>query len=241
MYKSAQILLRPFAALYEGITRLRNYLYDQRIMQSRSFELPVIAVGNLTVGGTGKTPHVEYLLRLLQQYKVATLSRGYKRQSKGFILADAQATPSLIGDEPYQYFADFKDVKVAVCEKRVKGIEELRTKVPDLQVVVLDDAMQHRPVQPSLNMLITDINRPFYKDLVLPAGRLRESRSGANRADIIVVSKCAPGMDEQAMAQVKHQVYKYTAADVPVFSPHLLMANQWLSALPKRWLQKLCC
>ncbi|GHA58669.1 tetraacyldisaccharide 4'-kinase [Pontibacter akesuensis] len=217
MQKTAQILFRPFSQLYGGITRLRNYLYDQRLLASTRFGLPVLAVGNLTVGGTGKTPHVEYLLRLLQPYKVATLSRGYKRQSKGFILADAQATPAIIGDEPYQYHADFKEVAVAVCEQRVKGIAELQARVPELDVIVLDDAMQHRPVQPSLNILISDFNRPFYKDFVLPAGRLREPRSGAKRADAVIVSKCPPMLNQQEQEKIKQQVARYTSAGVPVF------------------------
>ncbi|WP_299760614.1 tetraacyldisaccharide 4'-kinase [uncultured Pontibacter sp.] len=217
MHNYLHIPLWPFSQLYGGIMRLRNLGYDKGILASQSFRLPVIAVGNLAVGGTGKTPHVEYLLRLLHTYKLATLSRGYKRHSKGFILADASSSAALLGDEPFQYFLDFKDVAVAVCEDRVKGIELLQERLPELEIVVLDDAMQHRPVQPSLNILITDFNRPFYKDYVLPAGRLREPRNGAKRADAIIVSKCPADLKAQEMAQIKEQVLQYTLAGTPVF------------------------
>ncbi|OKL41455.1 tetraacyldisaccharide 4'-kinase [Pontibacter flavimaris] len=217
MHNYLHIPLWPFSQLYGGIMRLRNLGYDKGLLPSRQFDLPVIAVGNLTVGGTGKTPHVEYLMRLLQSYKVATLSRGYKRQSKGFILADASSTAAILGDEPFQYHADFKDVNVAVCEDRVKGLEQLQQLVPELEVVVLDDAMQHRPVQPSLNLLITDYNRPFYKDYVLPAGRLREPRSGAKRADAVIVSKCLQSISTKEREQMVGQVQRYTSPGTPVF------------------------
>ncbi|GAB3531624.1 tetraacyldisaccharide 4'-kinase [Pontibacter brevis] len=192
-------------------------MYDKGTLASTSFELPVIAVGNLTVGGTGKTPHVEYLLRLLQDYKVATLSRGYKRRSKGFILADKQSTAAVLGDEPFQYHRDFPGVAVAVSEDRVAGIQKLQQLVPDVAVVVLDDAMQHRPVQPSLNLLITDYLRPFYHDFVLPAGLLREPRQGAARADAVIVSKCPQKLTLQEQSKIEKQVQKYTAPDTPVF------------------------
>ncbi|AKD04760.1 tetraacyldisaccharide 4'-kinase [Pontibacter korlensis] len=217
MQKYLHIPLWPFSQLYSGIMRLRNLGYDKGLMTSRSFDLPVIAVGNLTVGGTGKTPHVEYLLRLLHNYKVATLSRGYKRHSKGFILADKDTSAAKIGDEPFQYHLDFKDVAVAVCEDRVKGIDELQKQLEKLEVVVLDDAMQHRPVQPSLNILITDHNRPFYKDYVLPAGRLREPRTGARRADIVIVSKCPASISTEEQRAVQQQVEQYTSPGTPIF------------------------
>jgi tetraacyldisaccharide 4'-kinase len=217
MHNYLHIPLWPFSQLYGGIMQLRNLAYDKELIASRQFSLPVIAVGNLTVGGTGKTPHVEYLLRLLQSYKVATLSRGYKRQSKGFILADASSTAAIFGDEPFQYHLDFKDVAVAVCEDRVKGLEQLQQLVPGLEVVVLDDAMQHRPVRPSLNLLITDYNRPFYKDYVLPAGRLREPRGGAKRADAVIVSKCPQNISIKEREQIVGQVQRYTSPGTPIF------------------------
>ncbi|MCC9138243.1 tetraacyldisaccharide 4'-kinase [Pontibacter silvestris] len=197
---------------------LRNFLYDKGLLESQGFNLPVIVVGNLTVGGTGKTPHVEYLLRLFNVYKsIATLSRGYKRNTRGFVLADVSATAATIGDEPFQYYQDHPNVHVAVCEDRVKGIEQLQHLFPELNLVILDDAMQHRPVQPSFNILITDYNRLFYKDYVMPAGLLREPRKGANRADAVVVSKCPPNMDKGEMQRIKDNICKYTKPDTPVF------------------------
>lgn len=210
-------MLWPFSLLYGGVTLVRNKLYEQNIMPTRRFSLPVIAVGNLTVGGTGKTPHVEYLLRLLQSYKVATLSRGYKRQSKGFLLADSESTAEILGDEPFQYHRDFPGVAVAVSEDRVAGIEKIQQLVPVVEVVVLDDAMQHRPVQPSLNIMLTDYNRPFYEDLVLPAGLLREPRQGASRADAVIVSKCPPQLKPEQQAVIKKMIEKYAATGTPVF------------------------
>lgn len=196
---------------------LRNFLYDQNVLASKHFAIPVIAVGNLTVGGTGKTPHVEYLLRLLQDYQTATLSRGYKRKSKGFVLADETASAASLGDEPFQYYRDFPGVMVAVSESRVAGIENLQKLRQELEVVVLDDAMQHRPVQPSLNILLTDYSRLFYKDRVLPAGLLREPRQGARRADLIVVSKCPAGMGEEEQQAIRRQISRYSRPAVPVF------------------------
>lgn len=212
-----KLLLWPFAALYGGVTALRNTAYNKGWFASRKFHVPVIAVGNLTVGGTGKTPHVEYLLRLLRSYTVATLSRGYKRSTSGYILADEQATAATIGDEPYQYHQDFPDVLVAVSEKRVVGVEELLKHNRTPEVIVLDDAMQHRAIQPSLNLLLTDYNRLFYKDHILPAGLLRESRTGARRADAIVVTKCPTTLHEGEMQHIVKNIHKYSRRTAPVF------------------------
>lgn len=212
-----RLLLWPFSLLYGGIMHLRNLLYDKGILASRRFAIPVIAVGNLTVGGTGKTPHVEYLMRLLHAHSVAVLSRGYKRKSKGFVLADSHATAATLGDEPFQYHRDFEDVTVAVCESRVEGIDKLQATQPALDVVVLDDAMQHRPVRPSLLIMLTDYNRPFYKDYVLPAGLLREPKSGAERADIIVVSKCPSELSSDSKKEIEGRIRQYSRPGIPVF------------------------
>ena len=186
-------LLLPFTLLYGSIVWLRNRLYDVGFMSSVSFDIPVIAVGNLSVGGTGKTPHIEYLIRLLQyEYKVATMSRGYKRKTRGFLLADAATNAVKIGDEPMQYHLKFPELVVSVAEDRMTGIPSLLMRRPEVEVVLLDDAYQHRSVKPGLNILITDFSRPFYADYILPYGRLREGRMAYKRADIIVVSKC-PG------------------------------------------------
>jgi len=217
MVKYLKMLLWPFSLLYGGVMQVRNTLYDKAILTSERFAIPVIAVGNLTVGGTGKTPHVEYLLRLLHHYKAATLSRGYKRKTKGFILANAQATAASLGDEPYQYYRDFPGVAVAVSEGRVLGVKKLQELVPDVEVVVLDDAMQHRPIQPSLNLLLTDYKRPFYNDFVLPAGLLREPRSGAARADAIIVSKCPAQLPLLRQQEIVACVRKYSRRKIPVF------------------------
>lgn len=210
-------LLWPFSLLYGAIMQLRNWLYDKGWLASKRFPIPVVTVGNLTVGGTGKTPHVEYLLRLLNGYSLAVLSRGYKRKSKGFVLANESATAELLGDEPYQYHRDFPGVTVAVSENRPLGIEKLLQLRPDLQVILLDDAMQHRPVTPSLSIMITDYNRLFYKDLVLPAGLLREPRSGAKRADVIIVSKCPQQLAETEMKQIARRVREYAKPETAVF------------------------
>lgn len=217
MVKYIKMLLWPFSLLYGGVMQVRNTLYDKAILSSERFAIPVIAVGNLTVGGTGKTPHVEYLLRLLHNYKVATLSRGYKRKTNGFILADGQATAASLGDEPYQYYRDFPGVTVAVSEGRVPGVQKLQVLVPEVEVVVLDDAMQHRPIQPSLNLLLTDYKRPFYNDFVLPAGLLREPRSGAARADAIIVSKCPAQLPLLRQQEIVAYIRKYSRRKTHVF------------------------
>lgn len=210
-------LLWPFSILYGGILLLRNLLYDKGWLASGRFDLPVISVGNLTVGGTGKTPHVEYLLRLLTDKRTAVLSRGYRRKSKGFVLADDKATAHTLGDEPFQYYRDFPDVTVAVCESRPAGIAQLLKLKTAPEVVILDDAMQHRPVSPSLNLMLTDYGRPFYKDHVLPTGLLREPRQGARRADAIIVTKCPSTLASDEMMRIDKRIRRYSRPDTPVF------------------------
>jgi tetraacyldisaccharide 4'-kinase len=196
-------LLYPLSFLYGGIVWLRNKLYDAGVLSSVSFSVPVICVGNLSTGGTGKTPHIEYLIRLLQyQYRTATMSRGYKRRTRGFFLAGAGTDAGQIGDEPMQFFRKFPEVAVSVCEDRMTGIPYLLRKVPDTDVVLLDDAFQHRSVKPGLNILITDCNKPFYKDYILPFGSLRESRKAYHRADIIIVSKCPPDLGKAVQEEM---------------------------------------
>lgn len=185
-----RILLYPFAVLYQLITGTRNLLYDLKIIKSKSFSIPVISIGNLSAGGTGKTPHAEYVINLLNnRYKTAYLSRGYKRKTKGFILVNDSHSITDVGDEAIQVFRKFKSIPVAVDEKRVHGIETLLNCFPDIQVIVLDDAFQHRAVKPSFSILLTEFNRPYFKDFILPAGYLRESHSNASRADMIIVTK----------------------------------------------------
>jgi tetraacyldisaccharide 4'-kinase len=185
-----QILLSPLSFLYGLIMLIRNVLYDTGILRSESFSKPVISVGNLSMGGTGKTPHIEYLIRLLgNDFFIAILSRGYKRESKGFILATKKSNVRYIGDEPLQFIRKFDTVKVAVDENRARGLHKLFEKFPGLDAVLLDDAFQHRRIKPGLSILLTDYHSMYTEDRVVPAGRLREFKHGARRAEIIIVTK----------------------------------------------------
>lgn len=184
-------ILFPFAVLYGFIIAIRNFLFDKGILKSYAFDLPIIAVGNLSVGGTGKTPQIEYLIRLLsEKYKIATLSRGYKRQSEGFILAQANSNARLLGDEPFQFFEKFPSIQVAVDADRKNGIEQLLSLPEKPEVILLDDAFQHRKVKAGFYILLTSYGDLYSDDCMLPTGNLRETRSGAKRADLIVVTKC---------------------------------------------------
>lgn len=185
-------LLTPASWIYGAVTGVRNWLFDSKVFKEREYDIPIIGIGNITVGGTGKTPHVEYVVsNFADKMKVAVLSRGYKRKTSGFVLANANSTPELIGDEPLQIYRKFKgNVEVAVCESRRKGIDELLRLFPDLELIVLDDSFQHRWVKPKISVLLTDYSRPFYDDKMLPLGRLRESATQVARADMVVVTKC---------------------------------------------------
>lgn len=170
---------------------MRNKFYDLGIFTSKEFEIPTISVGNLTVGGTGKTPHIEYLIRLLKpEFYIATLSRGYGRKTTGFVLSDTQSTAKVIGDEPLQFKKKFSGLRVAVDGQRVRGIKNLLKEFPSLQAILLDDAFQHRAVKPGLNIVLTDFSKLYLNDYVVPTGSLREFKSGIQRADIIIVTKC---------------------------------------------------
>lgn len=216
--KIAKLLLYPFAALYNLVTRVRNYLYDIGQKPSFEFDTPVIAVGNLNVGGSGKTPMVEYLIGLLKNhYGVATLSRGYKRETKGYRLAEESDTAKTIGDEPLQLFRKFgKKIKVVVGEDRVFAIPHILQEFPETGVILLDDALQHRSVKPQLSILVTEYSNPFYKDFVLPFGRLREARSGAARSDIVVVTKCNGVLSQLEENEMTGAIQQY-AGPKPVF------------------------
>ena len=183
--------LLPLSKLYGFAVSLRNTMFNIGLLKSRAFDIPVISVGNITVGGTGKTPHVEYLIRLLHDtFHVAVLSRGYKRTSKGYIKATPQSTMPEIGDEPYQMKQKFPDITVAVDKDRCHGIEQLMADDQQLDVVLLDDAFQHRYVKPGINILLVDYHRLIIYDELLPAGRLREPLEGKERADIVIITKC---------------------------------------------------
>lgn len=190
-------LLTPLSWTYGFVVNLRNKMFDWGILKSEVFDIPVVSVGNLTVGGTGKTPHVEYMIEYLSSiYKIGVISRGYKRKTKGFVLATSKSTPDSIGDEPYQIFQKYGyRVKVAVCEKRTAGIKELCAIDPEINLILLDDAFQHRYVRPKVSVLLTDYNRPLYSDKILPLGRLRESANSVVRADYVIVTKCPDNMN----------------------------------------------
>lgn len=189
--------LLPFSWLYGIGVDFRNSLFNKKILKQHTFDIPVICVGNITVGGTGKTPHIEYLIRLLSpRYKVAVLSRGYKRKSKGFLIVDTNSRVRDVGDEPLQIKQKFPDTLVVVDKNRVSAIKKIlsieKAERPD--VILLDDGFQHRHVQPSLSILLADSNRPVFEDRLLPAGMLREPLKGKERASIVLVTKCDPDM-----------------------------------------------
>ncbi len=218
-------LLFPFSLLYGLIVLLRNKLYDWGIKKSTSFEIPIMCVGNLSVGGTGKSPMIEYLIKLLKERKrVATLSRGYKRESKGFYLLTGNEKASYVGDEPLQFKTKFYSIQVAVDEKRVRGIEELLQLKQKPEVVLLDDAFQHRKVKPGFSILLTTYKDLFIHDYVLPAGNLREPKNGARRANVIVVTKCPLDTSEKEMKILEEKLK--LKCDLPVFFTSIKYSNQ---------------
>ena len=190
MARKGNILLFPFALLYGTVTGIRNFMYNTGILPSIKFRIPLICVGNITVGGTGKTPHTEYLVEILKdRYRIAILSRGYMRKSRGFVSANSSSSLSDLGDEPYQVYRKFPDVKVTVDRDRVHGVRKLMKDPSMIEVIILDDGFQHRRLTPGFTILLTDYNRLMIHDHLLPYGDLRESRLAMYRADIILVTK----------------------------------------------------
>ncbi|MCM1037273.1 MAG: tetraacyldisaccharide 4'-kinase [Bacteroides sp.] len=214
-------MLLPSSKLYGFITYVRNKLFDWSVLPQHSFDIPVVTVGNLAVGGTGKTPHTEYIVEALRRtYHLAVLSRGYKRRTKGFVMATPYSKPGDIGDEAYQVYHKFDcKVTVAVCEDRVAGIRELRRLDPDLNLIVLDDGFQHRYVRPTVAIVLTEYNRPLKDDHMLPYGNLREPLSGLNRADIVVVSKCPD--------ELKDRDYMIARKDLDLFPYQALFFSRY--------------
>jgi len=205
--KSFRILLLPVALLYWVVIKIRNWLFDKNILSSVTFGLPLICVGNLSVGGTGKSPMVEYLVRLLKdQYQLAVLSRGYKRKTEGYVLANAGSTALDIGDEPKQFQQKFPMVPVAVGERRLEAIPQLLHDCPDTECIILDDAFQHRSVRAGLNILLTDYNNLFTRDFYLPTGDLRDLRSSYKRSDIIIVTKCDPQLTVEKKKKIISEI-----------------------------------
>ena len=202
-----KILLSPFSLLYGIGVGLRNFFYNTGLLRDVNFNIPIISIGNLSVGGAGKSPHVEYLVAFLRDYlEVATLSRGYKRKTTGFLTVNINDDAEKVGDEPLQFKRKFPDVLVAVGENRTFAIPKILGKNPKTQVIILDDAFQHRAVKPGLNILLTPYDNLFTKDFLLPSGRLREWRSAYKRAHTIIVSKCPPVLSEEEMSAVIKEI-----------------------------------
>ena len=213
--KSFRVLLLPFAVIYGWIVSIRNWLYNIQYFKSVDFNFPIICVGNLSLGGTGKSPMVEHLLSIISdQYKIATLSRGYKRKSKGYALANASTTALEIGDEPMQFHIKFPHVSVAVGERRIEAIPQLIQDVPNLQAIILDDAFQHREIVAGFNILLTDYNNLYCDDIFFPTGDLRDERKSAQRAQIIVITKCPENLtnDEKTLIEQKIKHFPFQEA-----------------------------
>ena len=209
------ILLLPISFLYHIILRIRHKLYDWHLLKSKQFDQPVICVGNLALGGTGKTPHVEYLIKLLsEQYRVCVVSRGYGRKTKGFQLANASCIADTVGDEPMQYIDKYNDLLVAVDENRNRAIELMNTMDRPAELYLLDDAFQHRSTQAGFNILLTAYDKLYVEDYLVPAGTLRDVRSAAKRADIIVVSKSPEELDELKKAEIIQKLHPIPRQEV---------------------------
>lgn len=207
LLKPIRILLFPFSLIYGIAVWVRNLLYDKNVLRSSGFNLPIICVGNLSAGGTGKSPMVEYLVRSLKRdNNIAILSRGYKRKTSGYALADDKTTALEIGDEPMQFHVKFPDVTVAVAEERVVAIPQLLYDKPGTRAIILDDAFQHRSVKAGLNILLTDYNNLFTRDWFLPTGDLRDQKSSYKRGDIIIVTKCAPDITQDEKEEIKEEI-----------------------------------
>ena len=208
-------ILFPIVPIYFLITWLRNWFYDIGIFKSNSYNFPIICVGNLSAGGTGKTPMIEYLIRLLKnEYKIATLSRGYKRNTKGFYIADKNSSAKKIGDEPFQIHQKFNDIVVSVDEDRHNGISQLQKLQNVPEIILLDDGFQHRKVKAGLNILLTTYDALYVDDFVLPTGNLREPKSGAKRAQIIAVTKCPDSLTENEKQHIISKLKPLNTQDV---------------------------
>lgn len=216
LMKFLRFLLFPFSIIYNIITSIRNVMFNYGILKSTSFKIPTIVVGNLSVGGTGKSPQIEYLIKLLKnEFKIAVLSRGYGRKTKGVLKSHVFSTADEVGDEPLQFFRKHGDITVAVDENRVHGISTLLESENPPEIVLLDDAFQHRKVQAGFSILLTKYKDLFVDDYVLPRGNLRESKRGAKRADVVIVTKCPENLKEKEQARIRKKLNKRVKA--PVF------------------------
>lgn len=208
-----KIILIPFSLLHIVYVYIRNLMFDMKILESKEFNVPIICVGNLSVGGTGKTPHVEYIINVLKRNNIVVLSRGYRRISKGFKWVSVSSLAKDVGDESLQIKIKYPDVNVAVCEDRNQGINIIREKYPNTDVILMDDGMQHRYVNPGLKILLTKHEKPFYKDYMMPYGSLREDRKSAKRADIIIMTKCPDNITNNEKEIIQKEINKYKETD----------------------------
>lgn len=242
-----KILLAPFSLLYGLAISLRDFFYRRGLLKEIQFNIPVIAVGNLTLGGAGKTPHIEYLIRFLNDYlQIGTVSRGYRRKTKGFLSVHPNHTASQVGDEPLQFKRKFPDVFVTVSESRTFAIPEIMKIAPSTQIVLLDDAFQHRSVKPGLNILLTEYDHLFTNDYLLPSGRLREWRSAYRRADVMIVSKCPRQLSEverdntlQELQPFPHQKVFFSYYDY--YDPYYILNARYRAPLREEWDVLLIC
>jgi tetraacyldisaccharide 4'-kinase len=217
MLQFLKFLLFPFSLLYKGITSLRNLLFEMKFLPTLKIPVSSIGVGNLTVGGTGKTPIVDYLIKLLSSKKIAIISRGYGRKTKGFLEITDKKTVEEVGDEPFMLRKNNPEANFFVSENRVEGYQKASELRQDIEVFLFDDVFQHRYIKPKINILLCDYNRPFYDDFVLPTGLLRESRKGAKRADIVIVTKCPEHINEENQEYIKTKIHRYCKDQTPIF------------------------
>jgi len=212
--KLLRYLLLPIALIYGGVTIIRNWLFDQNILKPSEFNIPIINVGNLSMGGTGKTPHVEYIIKLISnQHPIAVLSRGYGRKTSDYIEAEIDHKSYEVGDEPLQFKTKFPAVTIVVEKNRVKGILNLLYDHPNKEAIILDDAFQHRAIKSGLNILLTTYSKPFFDDEILPIGTLREFKKGYRRADLIIVTKCPEKLSEKS----KNIFHNKIPSNIPLF------------------------
>lgn len=234
------ILLLPFSAVYYAITYIRNKAFDWGIIRSHSFTIPIITVGNITVGGTGKTPHVHYICKFLedQHIRITILSRGYKRNTQGFIRATKLSSAQEIGDEPHLLYNSLQSTEVAVCEKRVLGVQQITESIKT-QAIVLDDAFQHRYLRSSHSIVLIDYNRPLWADFVFPSGRMREGQYALRRANSIIVSKCPPTMPAEEITKWKIKLARHT--NIPIYFTTIIYGEPYSAHTNLRIaIQELC-
>lgn len=239
-------MLFPLAFIYRLVVSLRNALYDWKILKSTSFNLPVICVGNLVMGGSGKTPMIEWLIRSLRaDWKVATLSRGYKRKTKGYVLANEGTTALEIGDEPMQFHWQFPDIPVAVGEERLVAIPQLLFDRPETDVILLDDAFQHRSISAGYNILLTEYSNLFTRDFMFPSGDLRDTRSSQQRAQVIIVTKCPANLSAEESHRIKQELNPDGKASVffttlKYGEPYHIISRKIMQFEPTEWVLLVC-